>query len=283
VSDITRRDIEPLCVAKVKDGLKTRVIGRTIHFFHVLPSTNNMAKELAERGARDGTVIVTETQTHGRGRLGREWISPKGGLWFSIILRPRVSLRDTPKLTFMASVAVAKTIIKLFGLETEIKWPNDVLIKGKKVCGILTETASRGEALNFAVIGVGINANFSLKDLPADLQSSSTTLKEELKEETKREVFLCTLLEEIEYYYNWISQGKFSAILSEWKHLAKFLGSYVEVRSLDEKIEGWATDIDQNGALIIILRDHSIRKIVSGDLTIRQTKEKDSRDNATMM
>jgi len=259
-------------VAEVKDGLKTKRIGRTIHCFRELTSTNEIAKELAMIGAEEGTVIVAETQTHGRGRLGRGWISPEGGLWFSVIMRPEVSPRDAPKLTLMESVAVAKTIIKLFGLEASIRWPNDVLVKGKKVCGILTETSTRGESLNFAVVGVGINANLSLHDLPAGLRGSSTTLMEELKREVKREALLRSLLEETERYYNMFTQGMFNAFLTEWKHLSKFLGSYVEVTSLDERIEGWATDIDENGALIVKLRDQTTRKIMSGDVTIRPQK-----------
>jgi len=232
-----------------------------------------MAKELAMKGAREGTVIVAEVQTRGRGRLSREWISPKGGLWFSIIMRPRVSPRDAPKLTLMISVAVAKTLNKLFDLGAEIKWPNDVLVKGKKVCGILTETSTEGDSLNFAVVGVGLNANFSLHDFPADLRDSSTTIREELKREIEREALLRSLLEETEHYYNMFTQGEFHAILAEWKRLSKFLGSYVEVKSFDEKFEGWATDIDRSGALIIKLRDKTTRKIISGDVTIRKKKQ----------
>jgi BirA family biotin operon repressor/biotin-[acetyl-CoA-carboxylase] ligase len=229
-----------------------------------------MAKELAIRGAKEGTVIVAQIQTRGRGRLGRSWISPSGGLWFSIIMRPSVSPRDASKLTLMMSVAVAKTINKLFNSEAEIKWPNDVLIRGKKVCGILTETSTRGNSLNFAVVGVGINANLSLQDLPSNLRSFSTTLKEELKKEIDNEAFLRSLMEETERYYNMFTQSKFNDILAEWKNLAKFLGSYVKVTSLSERIEGWATDIDENGALIIKLRDQTTRKIISGDVTIRK-------------
>jgi BirA family biotin operon repressor/biotin-[acetyl-CoA-carboxylase] ligase len=228
-----------------------------------------MAKELARKGAREGTVIVAETQTLGRGRFGRRWISPAGGVWFSIILRPEVSARDASKLTFVASVAVAKTIIKLFGSDAEIKWPNDVLIKGKKVCGILTETSTKGESLDFAVVGIGINGDFSLNELPVDLRGSSTTLKEELKRRIDLEPFLRSLLEETEHYYYMFLQGRFKAILDEWKNLSKLLGSYVEVTSLDEKIEGWATDIDEDGALALRLKDGNMRKIVSGDLVIQ--------------
>jgi len=263
----------PILPNRVKAGLQTKIIGRTIHYFRSLPSTNDIAKELAQKGAKEGTVIVAETQTRGRGRLRRRWISPRGGLWFSIILRPRISPKDAPKLTLMTSVAVTKTINKLFDLEAEIKWPNDVLVKGKKVCGILTETSTRGDALDFAVVGVGVNANFSVHDFPKNLQVSSTTLKEELKRKIERETLLRSLLEATEHYYSMYIQGKFNTILAEWKSLSKFLGSYVEVLSFDEKIEGWASDIDKNGALVIRLGDQIIRKIVSGDVTILKQKK----------
>jgi len=262
----------PILPQRVKTGLQTQVIGRTIHYFHQLTSTNDMAKELARKGALEGTVIVAGTQTHGRGRLEREWISPEGGLWFSIILHPKANPRDAPKLTLTMSVAVAKTINKLFDLEAEIKWPNDVLIRGRKVCGILTETSTEGDALNFVVVGVGVNANFSLKDFPAHLRRSVTTLKEELKKEIEREALLRSLLEETERYYNMVAQGEFNTILVEWKPFAKFLGSYVEVTSLDERFEGWATDVDENGALRMKLNDQTTRKIIAGDVTIRAQK-----------
>jgi len=253
---------------KVKNELQTKVVGRTVHFFRQLTSTNEIAKALALRGAKEGTVIVAETQTQGRGRVGREWASPSGGLWFSIIMRPKVSPKNAPQLTLTVSVAVAKIIEKLFNLETKIKWPNDVLIKDKKVCGILTETSTTGKALNFAIVGVGINANFNRQDLPANLRSSSTTLKEEMNGEIDCQALLRSLLEETEHHYNLFTQGRFHAILAEWKRLSKFLGSYVEVISFGEKVEGWATDIDEDGALIIKLRDNTTRKIISGDVTI---------------
>jgi biotin-[acetyl-CoA-carboxylase] ligase BirA-like protein len=258
--------------SKVKAGMQTLTIGQTIHFFRELTSTNDMAKELALIEAKEGTVIVAETQTQGRGRLGRKWVSPKGGLWFSIILRPRISVEDARKLTLVMSVAVAKTLSKMFNLEAEIKWPNDVLIEGRKVCGILTEANTIEKRLNFIVVGVGTNANFNLQDLPVNIRDSSTTLKEELNNEIDCQAFLRGLLEETERYYKAFIEGEFKAVLAEWRHFAKFLGSQIKVTSLDETIEGWATDIDENGALIIKLTDQTIRKVFSGDVTICKVK-----------
>jgi len=262
------RKIEPLRLSKVRDGLRTKILGHCLLYFRELTSTNDLAKELAVNGAREGTVILAETQTRGRGRLKREWKSPKGGIWLSIILRPKVEPKHAPKLTLMASVAVAKTINKLFPLRAEIKWPNDVLISYKKVCGILTEAKTKGDALDFAVVGIGINANFSVDALPTSLRGSSTTLKEELKKEVGRESLLRTLLEETEFYYTAFSKRKFHTILREWRSLASFLGSYVKIATNEEKIEGWATGIDHDGALMLRLKDQTIRKVMTGDLTI---------------
>lgn len=266
------RKTEFIRLSKVKDGLDTEILGYPFLCFRELTSTNDMAKELAMGGAREGTVVTAETQTHGRGRLKRKWLSPAGGLWLSTILRPRTELKHASKLTLMVSVAVAKTISKLFRLKAEIKWPNDVLIEGKKVCGILTEAKTEGETLAFVVVGIGINANFDVNTLPPYLQDSSTTLKEELRKEVERESLLCTLLEEIELYYHLFISGKFSTMLNEWRGLASFLGSYVQVVSRGEKLEGQAIDIDENGALMVKLRDQAIRKVTSGDMVLLRVK-----------
>ncbi len=255
---------------RIKEGPQTDFIGQEIHHFNEVTSTNDVAKELAAKGAEEGTVVVSEGQTLGRGRLSREWASPQGGLWFSIVLRPKVAPKDASKLTFVAAVAVTRVIRETFDLEAEIKWPNDVLIGGKKVCGILTETSTKGDAVDFVVVGVGINANVSLDSFPESLRDSLTSLKEELKEDIDREEFLCVLLEELERYYVTFTQKKFALIFEELRNLAGFLGQYVEVTSFDEKIIGKAVDVDQDGALMVKLSNGTVRKVLSGDVTIRK-------------
>jgi BirA family biotin operon repressor/biotin-[acetyl-CoA-carboxylase] ligase len=254
----------------LKKGLETQIIGQTIHLFREIHSASDMAKELALIGTKEGTVVIAETQTRGKGRLGREWISPADGLWFSLILRPKISPEDASKLTLLAGVVVAKTLEKLYHLRAEVKWPNDVLIDGKKICGILTEASSKGRYLDFVVIGFGINANFPVSRLPASLHESTTTLRTELNREVNIEALLRSLLEETERYYRMFKEGNFETVLAEWRRLAKFLGSYVYVRSLNEKVEGWAVDVDEQGALIVRLRDQTTRKIVAGDVTVRK-------------
>ncbi|UCC33517.1 MAG: biotin--[acetyl-CoA-carboxylase] ligase [Candidatus Bathyarchaeota archaeon] len=254
---------------KIKKGLKTDLIGQRIQHFTEATSTNDIAKKLASKGAEEGTVVISETQTLGRGRLSRRWASPRGGIWLSTVLRPQIKPKEAPKLTLVAAVVVAQTIKEIFGLNAEIKWPNDVLIKGRKVCGILTETSIKGETIDFAVVGIGINANTSLDSFPERLRGTLTSLKKELGEEIDREDFLRALFEKLEHYYRLLEEEKFDLILQEWRSLGGFLGQHVEVISLDEKIVGQAVDVNQNGKLVIKLEDGSERKVTVGDVIIR--------------
>jgi BirA family biotin operon repressor/biotin-[acetyl-CoA-carboxylase] ligase len=263
---------EPIRLEKIKEKLQTKLIGKTMLYFSEAASTNDFAKEMAATGAEEGTVIIAETQTSGKGRLGRDWASPKGGIWLSTILRPKLRPNDIPKLTLMTSLAVAKTISQLFNLRTEVKWPNDVLINAKKVCGILTEANTRGNITDFVVVGIGINANIELYSLPKQVGENATSLKYELKREIDREQFLRVLLEKMEQYYVTLTERKFKPILRKWKSLCSFLGSYVEVISWKEKIVGLAIDVDENGALIIRLRNGTLRKVLSGDVSLKRRK-----------
>lgn len=251
---------------------KTKIKGQKIHHFTEVTSTNDVAKELAVSGAREGTVITAEVQTCGKGRIGRSWLSPKGGTWFSIILRPEVKARDAFKITFLTAVAIAKTIRKMFQLNAEIEWPNDVLINGKKVCGILTETSIKGEILDFVIVGIGINANVDINSFPKHLRKTVTTLSAEVKMEVDGEKLLQKLLDTLEAYYKMFEEGKFDSILDEWKQLNRFFGANVEVVDFNEKIMGQAVDVDQSGALIVKLADGTTRKVFSGDVTYLQEK-----------
>jgi len=244
MADRTMPRTEPIRLEKIKEKLQARLIGETILYFSEAASTNDLAKEMAATGAKEGTVIIAETQTSGKG----------------------------PKLTLMTSLAVAKTISQLFNLKTEVKWPNDVLINAKKVCGILTEANTRGNITNFVVVGIGINANIELYSLSKQLGANATSLKHELKREIDRERFLRVLLEKMEHYYITLTERKFKPILREWKSLCSLLGSYVEVISWKEKIIGLATDVNEKGALIIKLRNGTLRKVLSGNVSLKRSK-----------
>jgi biotin-[acetyl-CoA-carboxylase] ligase BirA-like protein len=252
--------------SEVRECLHTRILGQAALYFRTLTSTNDIAKQLAIRGTKEGTIVLAENQSNGKGRLGRKWVSPEGGLWFSMILRPKVKPKHALKLTLLGSVAVVKTVNKLYGLRAEIKWPNDVLINQKKVCGILTESGIKGKNLNFAVLGFGINANLDLEAFPQHLRGSATTLKAQLRKDISRGILLCRLLENVEAYYDLFRNKKFETILGDWRRLSGFLGSYVEILDDQQKIEGRALDLDSDGALIVRLKDQSIRKVISGDV-----------------
>ena len=256
---------------KIKQGLKTQFMGKKLFLFKNIHSTNDIAKELASKGVEAGTVVISEKQSNGRGRLSRRWLSPAGGLWFSIILKPKIEPNELFKLTFLTAVVVVRTLRKKFKLNAQIKWPNDVLINGKKVCGILSEIiTSLSGLINFVIVGIGINANIDLKTFPKHLQFSVTSIRSELKKEIDREDFLCALLTELENYYYLLIHGSFDSILEEWKDLNCTLDAYVEVEGLDGVIKGQAIDVDKDGALMIKLENGSMKRVISGDVFLKR-------------
>lgn len=249
----------------IKAKLSTKMIGKTIYNHDIVDSTNDIANGLAKEGIKEGTVVVAEVQNYGKGRLDREWFSPKGGLWLSIILRPDIEPSEAIKLTLMAGVAVARTLRSLYNLDAKIKWPNDVLIEDKKVCGILTEVRSYENRIDYIILGIGINANFDLGDLPKEIRNLSTTLRGEIGKELELEKLLLALLMEIDKYYEILKTGDTNRILSEWKELSATLGRGVKISTLKETIEGIALDVDDIGALIVKTNDNIEKKFLTGD------------------
>ena len=256
-------------VEKIQGMLETEYVGKEIHYFKELSSTNTVAKEQAEKGAAEGTVIIAETQAQGRGRLGRTWNSPKGGVWLSIILRPTIDLEDALKMTLITSVAVAQTLQQLCGLKVKIRWPNDVLINEKKICGILTETLSNEKTVNVMIIGIGINVNFDLEALPDDIRTAATTLKETLRRRVDLEKLVSALLKNFEEDYELFKEEKTAVLLNEWRKMAAgFLGKKIEISSFKENWVGRAIDIDEAGALIVGLESGKRRRVLYGDITV---------------
>ena len=260
---------EMISIGKIKKNLQTKRVGRRIYCYKVVSSTNNVAKKLAEENASEGTVVVAEEQTSGRGRLDRKWFSPKGGLWFSIILKPEVKTFDASKIVFAVSLAVANTLRKNFNLKAEVKWPNDVLVNGKKICGILTESVTSDKSLKYVVVGVGLNSNISVKEIPRNLRESTTTLKEELEREVDLESLLCSLLFQIEQEYTTFLNKGFADILKRWKCIASFLGKRVEVVEAGKKYDGVAQDVDEEGLLVVRLTEGTVKKFTVGDIKVR--------------
>lgn len=229
-----------------------------IQYFGEIGSTMEAARELAKKGAKEGTIVIAEAQSRGRGRLSREWVSPKGGIYFTLILRPAISPAYAPRVNLMAAVAVAATIRKLYGLRAEVKWPNDVLIEGKKVCGILAEMGAEMDVVNFVNVGIGINANSSI----AQFEKAATSLKDVLGREISRKEFLSVLLVEIE---RWLQLLMKADLLEEWKRLSATLNRDVRIMSLGEEVVGRVVDIDERGALILKNKDGSLVTVLVGD------------------
>ena len=243
------------------------ILGSKIHYCSVTGSTNEDAKKLAQEGAPNGTLVIAEKQQKARGRMGRAWNSPDGGLWFSMILRPHLAPMEAPKLTIMTAVAVAEAITRTTGIDAKIKWPNDILIDGKKACGILTEMSAEMDAINHVIIGIGINVN--IDDFPKELKDKGISLKEIKGEEVSRIQVLSALLERFEHYYVKAETEGFQEIFESWRSLCINLGQKVKIMGKNESFEGTTLDIDESGALLVKTEDGEVIRVFSGDVSLR--------------
>ncbi|MGB9978373.1 biotin--[acetyl-CoA-carboxylase] ligase [Methanobacterium sp.] len=260
-----KEDLTLLLPHKLKDKLNTSYIGKEIHYFREVDSTNEVGKKLAREGAPEGTIIIAESQSRGKGRRGKKWISPLGGAWLSIILRPNTLPINAPQLTFIAGVAAAQTIKDEYGLDAGIKWPNDVLIDSKKVCGVLTEISTKIDTIDYIVTGIGIDANIDVNLLPSELRDTTTSIKSELDHDISRMILVQKFLGNFETLYDKFNEGNFQEILRKWRQLSKTIGSQVEIRKGTEIIRGEAIGVNSKGALILELKDGTLRKIISGE------------------
>ena len=242
--------------------------GNYIHFLSSVTSTNDTAMEFAEKGCPEGTVVVADTQTRGRGRAGRLWHSPKGvNLYFTVILRPGMKLKDAPLITLMAAAASVQAIRKLTAVKAAIKWPNDVLVNGKKLGGILTETKVRGEYIDVAVLGIGLNVNLDVSILPDELKLLATSLFCETGRQISRFWLLDKILNSLEKWYKILLSQKHShVIIQSWKSLNITLGRQVRVETRDKTFTGKAVDIGHTGELIVQTDEGNVVKVVAGDV-----------------
>lgn len=251
-----------LCPEDISKGLKTGLFGKKIIYYEKAGSSNDIAKSIAEE-SEEGTIVVVEEQTGGRGRLGRSWSSPKGGISFSIILKPRTALSLASRLTLTMGLCVANTI-RSYGIDARIKWPNDVLIYGNKVSGILTELEAEKNIVKFAIIGIGINVNIDLEDIPEELRENTTTIRSHLGHDIDRVEFIQKLLYEMEQNYILLKTQPFYEILSEIVALSDTVGRNVKVITPNRIIEGKAIGISRSGALILQKPNGSVEEIISG-------------------
>ena len=249
---------------EIADGLATAVMGKKIISYASTTSTNDVASVLAEQGAREGTLVVAEHQTKGRGRLGRAWASPgNSGLYFSLILRPDIQPAEAGKITLMSAVGVAK-VLRGYGAAAAIKWPNDVYLDKEKVCGILTEMSAEQDLINFIVVGIGININADSGVLPA----GATSLKINRGEKIDRILLLQRLLRELEHIYDDVNSKNFSNIIQMWRDYSMTLGHRVNVTWRGNLVEGQAMDVDETGALIVRDDFGFLHHVHSGDITM---------------
>ncbi len=265
---VSRPDL--LLPQEIQRGLSTNYVGKEIYYFPELKSTNIMAKEKALHGAEgisEGTLIVAGRQSAGKGRLGREWFSPVGGIWFSVILYPQLSPSYISRITLMTAVAVVKAIKICTQIKSQIKWPNDILINEKKVCGILTEMSAELDIINWVVVGIGINVNIDLREFPEDIQENTISLKETSGKEISRVKLAQTFLQEFEKYYEILKRREFSSILKEWKLYSHTLGKKIRVDIGERIITGEAVDINEEGSLILKKEDGELVEIISGTIT----------------
>ena len=213
---------------------KTKIIGRDIRVFEETTSTNDVMEKLARDGVKEGVVVFAESQTKGRGRLGRKWISPAHkGLWFSILLRPDLRPQETTQLTVASATALRRAIKSETGLKPEIKWPNDILIGGKKVAGILTELSAEVDRVKHVILGIGVDVNLDAGEFPAELQKIATSLKIETGETISRAELAAAILRELDFDYARICGGKFSAVADEWESGCATIGKNVTVQMGD--------------------------------------------------
>lgn len=250
----------------IQKGLKTRTFGRVLYCFPKLASTNDAAMELASAGASEGTVVTAEIQTQGRGRQGRRWVQTEGkGIALSIVLRPKLQADELPEITLAAAVAVARTF-EGFRVRPKIKWPNDILLKGKKACGILTETGPKKDKMAAVILGIGVDLNQGRSDFSGDLKGTATSLFRVSGRKTDRSVFLRKLLLNLEETYHWVVARRFSKVLSEWRKRSAQLGGQVKVTQAGRVFYGQVQDLDEKGALLV-RNDHGmVERVISGDV-----------------
>ncbi|MFY0516933.1 biotin--[acetyl-CoA-carboxylase] ligase [Lysinibacillus sp. UGB7] len=250
--------------------LNTKRFGREIHHFDVVDSTQTIAHKLAQEGAPDGTIVIGEEQTAGRGRMARSWESAHGtGIWMTIIVRPDVSPQQASSFTLVVAVAVTMAIKTLYkNVEPAIKWPNDLLVNGKKCTGILTEMQAEADLVQALLVGVGINANQVATDFSPDISDIATSLRLEAGEEINRAALVATILQYLEQFTDLFVNEGFASIKGLWEELSCTIGQRIEVTTIRERFEGVASGITEDGVLQLTLNDGTVRTIYSGDIKI---------------
>lgn len=261
-----------------EDTLQTKIIGHPFYAYSELDSTQITAKHLAESGAKEGTTVFAYSQNKGVGKDGRKWFSPQGGIWLTIILRPPFSPEKANMLNIILTTSCAEVIHSFKTSQPTIKWPNDILINRKKICGILTQMKSKphghtsnqenGSKIEYALVGIGINLATEMGNFPPDLVNKITSLKQETGEEIKPDDFLASLLEKIEKYYLMLKAGKFSQIQEKWGKFSLPVGLLVKTSTSKEAYQGQLVGTNEQGHLIIRSPHGKLEEVVAGEIEL---------------
>jgi len=255
-------------LSRLPRGLR---VGRDIHVFQETTSTNDVMEKLARDGVPEGVVVFAESQTRGRGRMGRSWISPRGkGLWFSVLLRPLLAPQETTRLTVAAAAALARAIQAQTGLAPDIKWPNDILLRGRKVAGILTEMQAEVDRVKHVILGIGVDVNLQAGEYPAELRDVATSLLLEGGRSVERPDLAAAILAELNRDYNRVCEGRFAEVADEWEARCTTLGRGVTITVGPRIIRGRAESLDPDGALLVRTQHGHLERILGGDVTIEK-------------
>lgn len=262
---------ETLFSYEIEPFMNTKLIGKHIMHFDTLDSTNDEAKRLAEKTFENGTVLIADEQQSGRGRLGRNWTSPKGkGIWLTIMLKPQIAPKDASKMTIIAALAVRRAIQSVCKVESQIKWPNDIVLNGKKICGILTEMNAEMDEIHYLIVGIGINVNLDKDDFDETLLDKATSLKVESNSEIDRKILVANILNEFEIlYHDFIKEVNIEKYFEEYKKASATIGKQVKIIDRKGEIIGFAEDLNMEGQLIVRKEDGTFIEVTSGEVSVR--------------
>ena len=255
---------------EVSDGLQTETIGRKIYYFDTIDSTQKFALGLATKPRENGSIVIAERQTHGRGRQNRKWVSPRGGIWLSILLKPNFEVYQASLFPMATSLALCMSIEKTLGIKPKLRWPNDVTLNGKKVAGILVDGSVQSNKIDYLVIGIGINFRVSPREISKNIKGATygvTTLVG-AKSDVEPTVLLQSLLAEIETIYNKMISGNLKGIKEEWEKRSSTLGKRVKILTTGSEVSGKAVGLSEEGALLVLSRGRTHRVLV-GDVLIQ--------------
>jgi BirA family biotin operon repressor/biotin-[acetyl-CoA-carboxylase] ligase len=249
----------------------TRVVGRDIQVFEQTTSTNDVVEKLARDGVPEGAVVFAEAQTRGRGRLGRAWLSPaRKGLWFSVLLRPDFRPQETTQLTVISATALRRAIHTVTGLSAEIKWPNDLLLGGRKTAGILTEMSAELDRVRHVILGIGVDVNQDADGFPPELRPLATSLKLESGREISRAELAVEMLRELDADYARVCRRDFARVANEWEAACVTIGRNVSVHVGERRFRGRAESLDDDGALLIRTEHGHLERVIGGDVSLEK-------------